>query len=389
MSLFRRFFPVLIIMGAAFHAAAIRITFGPYLQQVGPTEAVVVWGTDARGVSWVEIAPDDTLHFYAEERPKFFETHLGRKVIGTLHKVKVDRLTPATTYRYRIFTQEVTEENSYQVSYGRVASTAVYKCEPLRFTTINPGKEKISFSVVNDIHADTARMARLLAGVSPATHDFVLFNGDMVSHMDTEQQIVDGFIGKASRMFASEVPFYMVRGNHEGRGQFAANFPKYFPTATGMPYYSFKSGPVYFVVLDGGEDKPDNDIEYFGLNQMDRYREDQAEWLKTVVESPEFRSAPFRMAVIHVPPYGDTWHGNLHSQQLFLPILNNAGIDLMLCGHLHKHVWLPKGETKAAFPILINSNMDRVDVTADGEKIDLKVVKLDGAVSKHLTFRRR
>lgn len=389
MSLFRRLFFVLIVLCAAFHAGAIRITFGPYLQQVSPTEAVVVWGTDVRGVSWVEIAPDDTLHFYAEERPKFFETHLGRKVIGTLHKVKVDRLTPATTYRYRIFTQEVTEESSYQVSYGRVASTAVYKREPLRFATINPGKEKINFSVVNDIHADTARMSRLLAGVSPSTHDFVLFNGDMVSHMDTEQQIVDGFIGKAASMFASEVPFYMVRGNHEGRGQFAANFPKYFPTATGMPYYSFKSGPVYFVVLDGGEDKPDNDIEYFGLNQMDRYREDQAEWLKTVVESPEFRSAPFRVAVIHVPPYGDTWHGNLHSQELFLPILNNAGIDLMLCGHLHKHVWLPEGKTKATFPILINSNMDRVDVAADGDKIDLRVVKLDGAVSKHLTFRRR
>lgn len=389
MSVIRRLLPVLIVLTAAIQAAAIRITYGPYLQQVGPTEAVVVWGTDARGVSWVEIAPDDTLHFYAEERPKYFETHLGRKKIGTLHKVKVDGLQPGTTYRYRIFTQEVTEENSYQVSYGRVASTAVYKHEPLRLTTVNPAKESIRFSVVNDIHADTARMARLLAGVSPKTHDFVLFNGDMVSHMDTEQQMVDGFIGLAGKMFASEVPFYMVRGNHEGRGQFAANFPEYFPTETGMPYYSFRSGPVYFVVLDGGEDKPDNDIEYFGLNQMDRYREDEAKWLKTVVESEEFRSAPFRVAVIHVPPYGDTWHGNLHSQKLFLPILNDANIDLMLCGHLHKHVWLPQGKTKAAFPIMINSNMDRLDLEADSRQIDMKVVKLDGSVDKHLTFPRK
>ena len=389
MPVIRNLLPLLIVLAASLQSEAIRITFGPYLQQVGPMEAVVVWGTDTRGVSWAEIAPDDSLHFYAEERPKFYETHLGRKVIGTLHKVKIDRLTPGVTYRYRIFTQEVTEESSYQVSYGKVASTRVYKHEPLRFTTVDPSKRAIRFSVVNDIHADTTRMARLLSGIGRNSHDFVLFNGDMVSHMDTEQQIVDGFIGKASDMFASEVPFYMIRGNHEGRGQFAANFPKYFPTATGMPYYSFRSGPVFFVVLDGGEDKPDSDIEYFGLNQMDRYREDEAEWLKTVVDSDEFRSAPFRVAVVHVPPYGDSWHGNLHSQELFLPILNSANIDLMLCGHLHKHVWLPAGKTKAAFPILINSNMDRVDVAADDEKIDLKVVKVDGSVTKHLTFPRR
>jgi len=144
---------------------------------VGEHEAVVVWGTDVRSVSWVETAPDDDLHFYAEERPKCFQTHLGRKVIGMLHRVKVDGLQPGTTCRYRVFSQEVTEENSYQVSYGRVASTRVYKKEPLRFTTIDPSKRSVRFSVVNDMHADTAKMANLLRGVRRGDTDLRFLSG--------------------------------------------------------------------------------------------------------------------------------------------------------------------------------------------------------------------
>lgn len=369
--------------------SAVEITFGPYLQQVGEHEAVVVWGTDVRSISWVETAPDDDLHFYAEERPKYFQTHLGRKVIGTLHRVKVDGLQPGTTYRYRVFSQEVTEEDSYQVSYGRVASTRVYKKEPLRFTTIDPSKRSIRFGVVNDMHADTAKMANLLRGVRRGDTDFVIFNGDMVSHMDTRQQLMDGFVNKAVEMFASEVPFYMVRGNHEGRGVLASSYPDYFPASTGMPYYAFRQGPVFFVVMDGGEDKPDSDIEYFGLNQMDRYREDEARWLKEVVGSEEFRSAPYKVAVVHVPPFGDTWHGQLHAQRLFVPILNEAGIDVMLCGHLHRHLYVEAGgENGAEFPVIVNSNVDLLEATADDRSLEISVRDASGREILHHSVER-
>lgn len=384
-----RFLAFILLVACAVSAQAVRITFGPYLQQVGENEAVIVWGTDKRSVSWVETAPDDNLHFYAEERPKFYQTHLGRKVIGTLHRVKVDGLTPGTTYRYRVFSQEVTEEKTYQVSYGGVASTRVYQKEPLRFTTVDPSKTSIRFSVVNDIHADTARMARLLKDVRRGETDFVVFNGDMVSHMDTERQVVDGFINKAVDMFASEVPFYMVRGNHEGRGVMASRYPEYFPASTGMPYYTFRQGPVFFIVMDGGEDKPDSDIEYFGLNRMDRYREDEARWLKEVVATEEFRSSPYKVVLLHVPPFGDTWHGQLHAQRMFMPILNEAGVDVMVCGHLHRHLFVRPGkESGAKFPVIINSNVDVIEASADGHSLELSVKNGNGQEILHHTVKR-
>ncbi|HIU54354.1 MAG TPA: metallophosphoesterase, partial [Candidatus Gallibacteroides avistercoris] len=334
---------LIFISGLSETVKAVKIIYGPYLQMIGETEASIVWVTDKKSLSWVEIAPDDGMNFYAEQRPQFFETFLGRKVLGTVHKIKLTGLTKGTTYRYRIFSQEVMEEQDYQIFYGPIASTNVYTKAPLTFRTLDSSQEKVRFFMVNDIHGNNDLFNSLLKEVKKGETDFVLFNGDMVSHMDSEQQLFEGFVTSAVKKFASEIPFYMVRGNHESRGRFAQNYLKYFPTPTGMPYYTFKQGPVFFIIMDGGEDKPDNDIEYLGTGAFDAYREEEAAWLQQVVASQEFKTAPFKVVVIHVPPTQSTWHGPLHTKKMFVPILNKAGIDLMLCGHLHQHIYAEPG----------------------------------------------
>lgn len=364
----------------------IRITHGPYLQMVGENEVSIVWVTNKKAQSWVEIAPNDSLNFYAEARPQFYETLFGRKVTGTIHKVKVNGLEKGTTYRYRVFSKEILDEQPYLVVYGAVASTAVYGREPLTFTTLSPDKKEVRFSVVNDIHADNEKLKALLQGVRKGKTDFVLFNGDMVSHMDSEKDLFDGFMDTSVKLFASETPFYFSRGNHETRGIYALRFIDYFPTSTGKPYYSFRQGPVFFIVLDGGEDKPDNDIEYLGTAAFDLYREEQAAWLKQVTESAEFRAAPFKVAVIHVPPVGDTWHGPLHTNKLFVPILNQAGIDLMLCGHLHSYHYFEAGNEGCNFPVLINSNKQGINATAGQDKMTLEVIDQTGKVTNKYSY---
>ena len=79
---------------AAYDASAIKIIAGPYLQNVTPEEATVMWVTDVPALSWVETAPDDGLHFYATDRPKHYATVMGRADISRLHKVRVKGLTP-------------------------------------------------------------------------------------------------------------------------------------------------------------------------------------------------------------------------------------------------------------------------------------------------------
>lgn len=363
-----------------------RILCGPYLQNVGETEATVMWMTNREAVSWVEIAPDDGMHFYAEERPQFFQTNFGKKVIGTVHAVRVTGLQKGTRYRYRIYSKEVTEKSAYSIRYGQVAASDVYTRRPYMFTTLDQTKNHTHFAVVNDIHADTAKFARLMDTEKDEKLDFVFFNGDMLSHMSSQQQLIDGFLDKSVQLFATELPLFSARGNHETRGLFSTEYIRYFPTSTGMPYYAFRQGPAFIIVLDSGEDKPDSDIEYFGLAAFDQYREDEINWLKEVINSEAYKSAPVKMAIMHVPPVGSTWHGQLEVKKHFVPILNEAGIRVMLCAHLHQYKFIDAGEDICQFPILINSNKHLLDVDIKDGKIYVVMKDTEGKVIKTFTF---
>jgi len=379
----------LAVMAIAFNAGAIKILSGPYLQNVSANEATIMWRTDKNSTGWVEIAPDDRTNFYACERPRTYATDLGRAVIGTMHEVKLTGLQPGTTYRYRIFSEEVSDQTPYHVTYGEIASTDVFHKQPLQFTTTDPDKPNLHFRVLNDIHGDNALLTDLLGDFDKSSTDFIFYNGDMVSFMDNENQLFEGFVDRSAELFASETPLYMARGNHETRGNLAKDYMTYFPTPTGMPYYSFRYGPLYIIVLDGGEDKPDSDIEYSRTSFFDDYRRDEARWLKEVTASEDFRNAPFKMVITHIPPVNDSWHGPLHAKELFLPILNEAGIDLMLCGHLHCHQYHKAGTDGAMFPILVNSNKEALDVTADGNRLKVDVINREGTRLKTLTYARK
>lgn len=363
----------------------VKIEAGPYLQAVTETGFTVVWTSDTDAVAWVEVAPDDGSDFYAAERPRYYHSEHGKRIIGRLHRVWVAGLEPGTRYRYRIFTQGILENGGNKgVIPGRIAASRVYKHEPYYATTLNPDKEAISFAVVNDIHGNDSLFRRLLSGVTEKNTDFVVLNGDMTSMIESEQQLFDGYLRSAAELFAGNVPFFFVRGNHENRGAFSCSASDYFPTPTGRFYYTFRHGPAFFVVLDGGEDKPDNDIEYSGLADFDRYRAAEADWLRGVVASEEFRQAPLRIVLLHIPPLHYDWYGGREIQRLFMPLLQGAGVDLMLCGHLHKAFYTPAGEETYDFPVLINSNRESVRVNIKGGKIEAEIKDAAGkTVARH------
>jgi predicted MPP superfamily phosphohydrolase len=345
-------------------AQDLKITHGPYLQAVGQNEVTVVWTTNKDAVSWVEVAPGGDDSFYAEERPQYFQTRNGNKVVGKLHKIVISGLNEGTTYRYRIFSKEVLSYGGHRVLYGNIASSDVYSKKPMRFQTLNSQKDEISFLVLNDIHSRVDDFAALAGNVQFGNTDFVIFNGDMVSSMNDEQQFFSGFMDEAVNRFAGEVPVFFCRGNHETRGKFSVNFPDYFPASTGKLYYSFRQGPAYFIFLDGGEDKPDSDIEYSGLAQFDAYRTEQQAWLQNVMETDEFKTAKYKMVIIHIPPVESTWHGPLDIQQKFLPVLNNKGITAMICGHLHQYLNVAPNPGLHDFPIIINAHNTSLEIKA-------------------------
>src|SRR5690606_4966503 len=168
-----------------------RITHGPYLQALHDTGVTIVWTTDKDAISWVELMPDDGSHFYHQERPKHFASSHGFKDVSTVHKVTLSGLQPGTTYRYRVYAQEVVSHVGINVQYGRVAATQVYRQEPLSFTTSRPDKPEVSFAMINDIHGRNDVMKNLLGQLDWQQTDLVFFNGDMADNLQSEEQRCD------------------------------------------------------------------------------------------------------------------------------------------------------------------------------------------------------
>ena len=366
-----------IVAGALQLRAGIKILHGPYLQNLDEREVTIVWVTDNPSTGWVETAPDDGTHFYAEERPKTFDTKIGIKNTSRVHAVKLTGLQPGTRYRYRVCSQEVTAHEGARVTYGDIVSSDVYYKAPPTFTTNDHDKPYARFAMVNDIHGRNDVLESLIGQCDFGKTDLILFNGDMTSIMDSEEHMFGGFMDKAVDMFAKEVPAYYCRGNHETRGAMAPYMKEYFNPLIGEMFFMFRQGPVCFVVLDCGEDKPDTDVEYYGITAYDGYRTRQAAWLKAALQSKMYTEAPFKVVVCHMPPFGG-WHGEREIAAKFMPLLNEAKPDVYLSAHLHKNIRHDAGEDGASFPLIVNSDKTLLKAEADAHKMTITIHDTSG-----------
>lgn len=359
----------------------IKILYGPYLQNVKETEVTIVWESDVPSVGWVELAPNDGSHFYSIERPRHYDTTNGVKNVSQLHAIKIVGLNPGTVYRYRVYSQEVLSHKGIKVKYGDVVATNVYSKKPLDFVTNDASKKNISFLMINDIHGRSNVLKELLEISDYKEKDIVFFNGDMVSEFKDRDSLFSGFMQDATTMFAAEKPMYYARGNHETRGEFATSFQKYFSPKESNLYYIFRHGPVCFIVLDTGEDKPDSDIEYSGITDYDNYRTQQSEWIATLHNNEIVQNSKYKVVIAHIPPLvsKDNWHGQIELLEKVVPQLNKLGIDIMFCGHLHKIVYSKANET-VKFPVVVNSNNSVLDVNVNEESLEFRILDIEGKI---------
>lgn len=364
-----------VISFSAYSQEELKLSHGPYLQAMTDSSVSIVWTTNKPATAWVELAPNDNSSFYEVKRPKTFSATDGIKNVGTVHRVRLNNLNPNTRYRYRVYSQEVLKREWTNIYYGKVVATDVYKKKPLSFIT--SGKSgPFEFAVVNDIHERSNVLSKLLRQLNFSSTDFVFFNGDMISSAKSEEQIFKGFMDTATDIFASEIPMYYARGNHETRGPFASQFANYFPTISGHLYYMFSKGDVCFVVLDGGEDKPDSDIEYSGITDMDAYRSEETKWLIKAVNSEAFKKAKYKILVCHIPPTGN-WHGNEEIIKKWMPILNNSGIQIYIGAHEHRHR-IVKPNEKAKFPVIVNSNNNIIKASVSEKEVRFHIYDTTG-----------
>ena len=72
--------------------------------------------------------------------------------------------------------------------------------------------------MLNDIHGRADYMKDLCKKVDFSEIGFVVFNGDMSSSVENEEQLFTDYIDASVALFASGTPILFNRGNHETRG---------------------------------------------------------------------------------------------------------------------------------------------------------------------------
>ena len=367
-------------------AKGIKVTHGPWICDMDSTGVTIVWVTDVPGISYVEMATDSTDHFYSKTRKRYYAAEAGRRILtDSVHCVRIRGLKPDSKYRYRVVTQALKDWcNDDWVTLGGLAWSDVWKKKPYEFKTYPTKPREITFLVLNDIHERPQFMKELCKNVDLKKLDFVLLNGDMSNRIRSQKHIMDAYLDTCVSMFATDVPLFFNRGNHELRGEFADYLNRYFPTNNGKYYRLQHVAGVDFLFIDSGEDKPDADLEYCGIVECDQYREEQERWLRSMQEEKKIGKYPI-VVFSHMPPTLKNWHGPLHMQETLTPELNKMNVSVMLSGHLHRFDYQEPNEV-INFPNLVNSNNTYLLCHIANGKMEVDYVGLTNKEKKHFTF---
>lgn len=350
-----------------------RILYGePYLQNVSHDGATVMFQSQTRVHAWVEYGTD-TLSLKKAQM-----LYGGQAVCHEIeHRVRLDGLEAGKRCYYRVCTREILYYEAYNKVFGDTMKTDFY-------SFVLPEKDTKDFTaiVLNDLHTDGGTIARMAELAKTIPHDFVVFNGDCMPDPHSRMITLKMLHRLASSFNASEIPCIFIRGNHEIRNAYSAGMPTLLEHAGGDTYGAFSWGDTRFVVLDCGEDKPDDTPVYYGLNDFTAFRQAQYGFLKKELNGDAFKKAKRRVLINHIPLWGN---GDKYQPcpELWGELLVKADFDVNLSGHTHRFRFHPKGAESNPFPLCIGGGPNMKGATMmvlskKGGKMNLRVLNTSG-----------
>ena len=351
---------------------------GPWVGEARADRVTILWTSDIPGMAYVELA-DGT---------KVWETFAGRHVFHRLHSVRIDGLAPGQELRYRVCGQNLEDDsNARNPRFGDV-----YEGEWHSVRTFDPKDPECRFSVFNDIHMRTSAYSALAAQVDSTSTDFLFLNGDIVS---AGNYVLDTLVRYAIEPLGNlpaGLPILFGRGNHEGRGNNVELVAGVFPNADPAPfYYTFRQGPVAFIVFDAGETGRSRSILYNGKDVYEDYLNEQIAWAQKTVKERSFRKAPVKVCLLHVPMIDHEDKTDYLLQRWLnvhmVPLLNKAGIDLMIGADLHEFMFCEPGSMDNRFPILVNDEAHRLDFMYSHGFVTVRTFHPNGTMEFEYTFK--
>lgn len=332
---------VLLLIGLYIPARFLDVSLGgiydaaraPYLQMAGPDSIIIHWQTARPQIGVVRIGkkPNQVLNVFKESRA------------DDEHRIKITGLQPGTRYYYSVGTRYYSiyqgEDYWFKTSPG-VDNSRLAKNKPVTRFWVT-GDQGLAGDIQNQVRDAMlswikAQPLKTDSGkkVNP---DFWLTTGDNAYRSGSNQQFQDNFFTPYASIL-KHTPVWPVYGNHDARRRVFFNifsFPTRaelggFPSAT-EKYYSFDYANVHVVVLD---------------SQSSRIQKNSRmlRWLK---KDLALTKLPWLIAVFHHPPYSKGTHNSDNPADSFnrmqnirryvLPVLEKAGVDVVLSGHSHMY----------------------------------------------------
>ena len=374
----KKFALILLGLALCLESLAGGVKSGPWVSEARDNRVTILWTSEVPGMAYVELA-DGT---------KIWETFAGRRVFHRLHSVKVDGLKPGEVVRYRVCGQDIEDDsNARNPKFG-----AVYEGEWHSVRTFDPKAAECRFSVFNDIHMRVPQYEALAAQVDSASTDFLFLNGDIVSAGNYDLDTYTRFTLDPLGTLPAGLPVLFGRGNHEGRGNNVELMADVFPNEDPAPfYYTFRQGPVAFIIFDAGETGTNRSILYSGKDVYEDYLNEQIEWAKQAMQEKSFRKAPVKVCILHVPMIDHEDKTDYLLQRWLnvhmMPMLNKAGIDLMIGADLHEFMFCETGTMNNAFPIIVNDEAHRLDFNYSDGYITVRTYHPKGTLEFDYTFK--
>jgi hypothetical protein len=346
----------LLLAGLAPVYGADRIAGGPFVVNVGPRTATIVW-----------VVQTDSLALQLKD---------GTTRVAPSLKVEKTTLTglqPNTRYEF--------EAGGVDVGKGSF-KTAPVEATPFRFVVFGDTRSR------HDMHRKVVE-----AIVKRGIPDFVLHTGDLVS--DGSDSGLWPIFFDIERQLLRSAAFYPALGNHERNSR---EFYDYFQV--GPPYYSFNWGNAHFSVINS-----DLGNAASSPSAREAFWTEQTRWLDE--DLGKNQKADFRFVIAHHPPFSAVTSrqgGNPHMTAL-VPLFEKHKVTAGFFGHDHNYQRHVKngiqyiitggggaplydvGKPDPEITKLVMSTEHFVSVSVDGKTAKVEVLALDGSPIENIEMK--
>ena len=310
------FVTVLLFQMLAATVMAQTLTRGPYLQNGSSSAVTIRWRTSTANNSVVRYGTTSGS----------LTSAVTNTTSTTEHSIRISGLAADTKYFYSVGSTTATLASG--TTYFVV--TAPTTAKPTRVWVLgDPGTGTASQTAVRDAYYSFTGTRHT---------DLWLMLGDNAYVDGTDAQYTSELFGVYGAMLRKSV-LWPTLGNHDGHsassstqtGPYYSNFtlPKNAEAggvASGTEaYYSFNYGNIHFVCLNS------YDVDRSSTGTM-------ATWLQNDLAA---NTKDWLIVFFHHPPYSKGSHDSdvdiemVEMRQNILPILEDHGVDLVLCGHSH------------------------------------------------------